>query len=149
MATEWILLKEAAARMNRSVARVRQYVKEGKLGEQGEGWTRDEFGHIKLSAAVVAAFVPPARGNARATGIKASTTLRHFRAAQAWLEKHMRESDRRRIWVEVTAAAIATLSSKAAVEQESSENVAVPSAPEALEEAEAGEEDFGELMLDL
>ena len=156
---KYIPLKAAAKKIDRSVARVRQYVKDGKFGEEGTGWQRNEFGHILIDVELVAGFTAPERGNARASGIQSKTTLRHFRAAKAWLMKHMKESDRRAIWIEVTDRAIATLtdaSKRETAELEAVEAVA-PSAEVEVEvagvvEAEVEEtldEDLDELVLDL
>ena len=148
MATEFVVLKIAAAKLNRSVARTRQYIKDEKFGEQGVGWRRNEFGHLEVSVAALAAFTPPVRGNARASGIQSATTLRHFRAAKTWILKTMKESDRRRIWLEVTDKAVAVLAGQAAAEKAEAGELSPATPPEVVEEEEA-EEDFSDMVLEL
>lgn len=110
----FVTLKEAAILIGRSSARTRQYVHDEKLGIQGEGWIRDEWGHILVSEASCASFVPPARGNARATGVKASTQLRHAKATRKLILERFEESDARAITLKVVNDLISTLAGKAA-----------------------------------
>ena len=158
MAATFISLKKAAEMIGRSVARCRQYRKEGKFGAQGVGWQRDEFGHILISEEAVKAFVPPERGNARAAGIQSATTLRHFRAAKTWILAHIKESDRRLIWLEITNAVIAKLADLAVAEKAAlgTAEVAADVVSEAVglveteaEVEEALDEEFDDLVIDL
>lgn len=52
----YVALKEAATKLNRSVARTRQYVEDGSLASK-----RDDMGHILVSEASLAQFAPKGR----------------------------------------------------------------------------------------
>ena len=149
MATEFVSLKVAAAKLNRSTARTRQYKNDGKFGEQGVGWRRNELGHIEISVNALAAFTPPTRGDARASGIQSATTLRHFRASRTWIMKHMEESDRRRVWLEVTDKVIGVLEGKVAAEKAETAGLTPATPPVVEEPVPESEEDFSDMVLDL
>ena len=110
----YVPLKAAALLIGRSTARTRQYVHDGKLGAKGEGWVRDEWGHILISEAVCASFVPPVRGNARAAGVKVSTHLRHAKATRKLLLERFQEGDARGTAIRVVNDLIGLLSAEAA-----------------------------------
>ena len=160
MADVFVPLKDAAKQLGRSVARTRQYKSDGKFGEMGTGWKRDEMGHILVSQAAIAAFTPPERGNARASGIQSGTTLRHFRSSRTFVLKNLKESDRRAAWLALTEQIIGKLADRVKVEKAQIEEVASPAsaavelAVEAAaeiedEDEEELDEDFDDLVLNL
>lgn len=105
MATQgFISLKAAAEKISRSTARTRQFVAMGKFGAEGTGWIRNQMGNIEVRETAVAAFTPPERGNARAQGVQAGTKLRHVRVTQKLVMEAFKESDKRRIALEVLKA---------------------------------------------
>ena len=149
--SEFVLLKAAAAQLNRSTARTRQYITNGSFGEEGTGWRRNPMGHLEISVDALAAFTPPTRGDARAGGIQSATTLRHFRASKTWVLKHVQESDVRRVWLELTDKAIAVLATKAAAEKAAAKDLSPATPPEVEEDTRVAEaeEDFSDMVLDL
>lgn len=157
MADKFVPLKQAASMLSRSVARTRQYVRDGAFGKSGEGWTRDEMGHIQVSLAAVKSYSPPASGNARASGVKSSTTLRHVRQTSRWIEKHVKESDNRRITLGMLNSIVSKLEDMAKAEASAVEDAAPAPAedePEEIEitdvdEDEEEDEDVEEMVLDL
>lgn len=146
---EFVVLKVAAAKLNRSVARTRQYITNGDFGDEGVGWRRNKMGNLEISVEALAAFTPPVRGNARAAGIQSATTLRHFRASKTWILKNAKESDARRVWLEVTDKAIAVLAGKAAAEKAAAADLSPETPAEVEAEAPESEEDFSDMVLDL
>ncbi len=97
----YVPLKKAALLIGRSTARTRQYIHKGKLGAKGEGWVRDEWGHLLVAVETCESFVPPLRGNARAAGVKASTHLRHAKATRRLILERFNEGDARGMAVRV------------------------------------------------
>ncbi len=149
--SEFVVLKVAAAKLNRSVARTRQYITNGDFGDEGVGWRRNKMGNLEIGVDALVAFTPPVRGNARAAGIQSATTLRHFRASKTWMLKNAKESDQRRVWLEVTDRAIAALAKKAAAEKAAAADLS-PETPAEVEEdtrVAESEEDFSDMVLDL
>ena len=109
----YISLKQAATELQRSVARTRQYCHDGLLT-----WVRDEMGRLQVSQESVAAFVPPRAGDSRASGVKASTYLRHLKGARKFITDKFHESDARRVTLEVIAKAIQSLGDAVAAEKQ-------------------------------
>lgn len=95
--TGYVTLGQAAKAINRSTARTRQYLHDGVLGVQGEGWDRDEMGRIQIATVALAKFTPPAHGNMRAKGINPRTHLRHLKATRKLVQEMLPESDTRRV----------------------------------------------------
>lgn len=102
----YVPLKMAARRINRSVARTRQFVHDGKFGLQGDGWVRDQMGRLHIQEGALAAFVPPARGNLRASGVRPSTKLRHLRVAKKLLAETLGDSKAKLVAMAAIDAAI-------------------------------------------
>ena len=114
MATKgFVPLKAAATKIGRSVARTRQFVGMGKFGLEGTGWIRNQMGNIEIAEGPLATFTAPERGNARAAGIKGTTSLRHVRVAIKLVTDNFKESDKRRIALEVLNVLVTSLVNKA------------------------------------
>lgn len=103
--SEWITLKQAAELLGRSTARTRQYLHDGEFGEFGEGWRRNEMGHIEVKRAAVEAYQPTGISRSRA-GVRASTKLRHLRATIKLVDSMVPESDARRVCRKVLDAVL-------------------------------------------
>uniref|UniRef100_A0A6M3L7S6 Uncharacterized protein n=1 Tax=viral metagenome TaxID=1070528 RepID=A0A6M3L7S6_9ZZZZ len=109
----YITLKEAAARIGRSAARVRQYVHAGKIE-----WMRNEMGNIMVSEASLEQFTPPARGNARASGVSIGTQLRHARATRKLVQSMIAEGPAKAASLQVLNALVQNLADQASEEGE-------------------------------
>ena len=130
----FVTLRQAAQKIGRSTARTRQYVHDGKLE-----WKRNEMGQLLVSEASLAAFSPPERGDARASGVSSGTQLRHARAAKKLVNELIVEGPAKATAIQILNAVIASLSEKAATEA-----TADPDAAEEIEDAEDDEADTEE-----
>ena len=107
----FVILRQAAIKIGRSTARTRQYVHAGQIA-----WKRDEMGHLLIDEASLAKFVPPERGEARASGVSSGTQLRHARATKKLVQDMIQEGPAKSTALGVLNAVIASLTEKAAAE---------------------------------
>lgn len=135
----FVTLRQAAAKIGRSTARTRQYVHAGQIA-----WKRDEMGHLLIEEASLAKFVPPERGEARASGVSSGTQLRHARATKKLVTDMISDGPAKATAVGVLNAIIASLTEKAAAEAK-----ADPEAAAELADAEDDDNEPGESMADM
>lgn len=135
----FLTLRQAAAKIGRSTARTRQYVHAGQIA-----WKRDEMGHLLIEEASLAKFVPPERGEARASGVSSGTQLRHARATKKLVSDMIQEGPAKATTTQVLNAIIASLTEKAAAEAK-----ADPAAAADLADAEDDDNEPSESMADM